>query len=331
MTKTLCLRLVLRQIALLLSVALIAFLLVKAAPVDPIDAYLGPAMGSVGPAQRAAIAEAWGLDRALSVQFLGWLGGVVRGDLGQSHSFNAPVADVIAARIAPSLALAGGAWLLSAGLGYALGIVAGLGAGRRRGLWRAADRGVTFYAYLVSATPGFWFALVMLSVFAVQLGWAPFCCAAPLGQPREAVTWITRLHHLALPLATLTLLGIGPVALHSRQKSLEIYHSDPVLLARAHGAGPWHILHHFIARGAALPALVVSLASAGEVVSGAILAEQVFAWPGLGQAVITAGMQADVALLLALTLVLALVVAFANLLADVLARQIDPRQGAGGW
>lgn len=313
---------ILRQLALLACTALAVFLLVKAGPVDPVDAYLGPAKSYIPPEQRAALIAAWGLDQSLPQQFLIWLRHLAAGDPGWSHSFNAPVATVIGDRIGPSLVLAGGAWLLSGLSGYLLGLVAGLRAGR----W--PDRLITLYAYTISATPAFWLSMAGLAVFSVTLGWTPICCSGPLGVAPDAVGVMTRLHHLALPLLTLTVLGTAQVALHTRQKVVAIMASDPVTLARAHRASPSWILRHHLLRNAAIPALTATLAGAGEVISGAILAEQVFAWPGLGQATITAGLQADLPLLLAISLTLAATVAMANLLADFLAPRIDPRSGA---
>src|SRR5690606_8437030 len=112
--------------------------------------------------------------------------GLITADLGWSHSYNAPVSAVIAARIGPSLALAGAAWVLSSALGYALGLTAGICEGR----W--PDKVITFYAYVMSATPGFWLAMVGLVVFSVGLGWTPVCCSAPLGQSGD-ISLLTRL------------------------------------------------------------------------------------------------------------------------------------------
>ncbi|WP_108259512.1 ABC transporter permease family protein [Mangrovicoccus ximenensis] len=114
------LRILARQAALLACVALAVFLLMKASPVDPVDAYLGPAVARVGPEQKARIEAAWGLDRPVHAQFLGWAGNLLSGDLGYSTSYNAPVAEVMRDRIGASLALTGSAWLLSGLLGFAL-------------------------------------------------------------------------------------------------------------------------------------------------------------------------------------------------------------------
>ncbi|ARO14476.1 peptide/nickel transport system permease protein [Ketogulonicigenium robustum] len=315
-------RIILRQLALLATVALAVFMLMKAAPIDPIDAYLGPAIATVGPEQRAQIAADWGLDQPAYQQFLAWAAHILRGDLGFSHAYNVPVAQVLGDRLGPSLALAGLAWLLSGALGCVLGALAALFAGR----W--PDRVIRLYCYVLAATPTFWLAMIMLMVFAVTLGWAPVCCAGPIGVPPDQVSFAARVHHLMLPLVVLTLFGVAQIALHTRVKLIEVLQSDYVALTRTQGAGALDILLHHGARNAALPAVTAMLASVGEVMGGAILAEQVFAWPGLGRATVAAGMKGDVPLLLAIALLTALVVAAATGLANILYTRIDPRMAA---
>ncbi len=312
-------RLLLRQAALLVVVALAVFLLMKASPIDPVDAYLGPAIAHVGPEQKAQIAAAWGLDRPLPEQFAAWVGHILRGELGFSTTYNAPVAQVLTDRLGASLALTGLAWLLSGCLGFTLGLIAAA--------WAESwlDRGIRVYCYLLAATPTFWLAMLMLAVFSVRLGWTPVCCAGPIGMPPDQVGLADRLHHLILPLAALTLFGVAQIALHSRVKLIEVLQSDYVLLASAQGAGRLDIVLRHGLRNAGLPALTVLMASVGEIFGGSILAEQVFAWPGLGRAAVEAGTRGDVPLLLAIALLTALVVSCANLIADGLYRLIDPR------
>lgn len=308
------------RLALLLGfVALAMFLILKAAPVDPVDAYLGPAIAHVGPEQKAQIAAAWGLDRPWPEQFLRWLGNILRGDLGRSTAFNAPVAEVVASRAGASLALTGLAWALSGLLGFALGAVAAAFEGR------AIDRGIRVYCYLLAATPTFWLAMLMLTLFSVKLGWTPVCCAGPIGVPPDQVTLAERLRHLILPLAALTLFGVAQIALHTRVKMVEILRSDYAAFARAQGAGRMDVVLRHGLRNAGLPALTVLFASIGEIFGGSILAEQVFAWPGLGRATVEAALKGDVPLLLAIALLTTLIVSTGNAIADLLYRVVDPR------
>ena len=313
------LRLLARQVLLLTVVALAVFAMMKASPVDPVTAYLGPAMARVGPEQTAQIAAAWGLDQPPATQFLRWAGQLLTGNAGHSTAYNAPVTQVLAERGLASLALTGLAWALSGLLGFALGLVAGATEGR----W--PDRIIRLWCYLLAATPTFWLGMLALALFAVTLGWAPVCCAGPIGLPPDEVTPGQRLAHLALPLAVLTLFGVAQIALHTRMKVIEVLASDYVLLARAQGAGLPDILLRHAARNAGLPALAALFAATGEIIGGSVLAEQVFAWPGLGRATVEAGLKGDVPLLMAIALLTALVVSSGNLLADALARRLDPR------
>ena len=308
-----------RLIALLAFVALCAFLLAKLSPIDPVDAYLGPAIGRVGEAQRAAIAAAWGLDRPWPTQFLLWLGNLLSGDAGYSLSYNAPVAEVIAARAGPSLALAGTSWLLSSLVGFMLGILASVYEDT------ALDRIVRGWSFVLASTPTFWLAILMLTVFSVGLGWAPLCCAGPIGVRPQDVSLAQALAHLALPLLTLTLFGVAQIALHTRAKAIVIMRSDHVRFAFAQGAGRLDIAIRHVARNAALPGIALMLASIGELFGGAMLAEQVFAYPGLGRAAVDAGLQGDVPLLLAITLLTAFVVGLGGMAARLVAKTVDPR------
>lgn len=311
-----------RLALVLVAVALAAFALAKLSPVDPINAYLGPDIAKVGPEQRARIAAEWGLDQPAGVQFAKWLGNLLAGDLGWSVTYNAPVAEVIGARFRTSLVLMGLAWLFSGVIGFALGIVAGAW----QGGW--ADRLIRVYAYVLASTPTFWIAILLLMVFSVSLGWTPVCCAGPVGVLPEDVTLAERIRHLILPLAALSILGIAQIALHTRAKLIEIMRSDYVLYARAQGASRLDIALRHGARNAALPAITVLFASLGELFGGSVLAEQVFAYPGLGRATIEAGVRGDVPLLLAITLFTTLFVSTGNTIADALYRLVDPRMAA---
>ncbi len=310
-----------RLALVLAAVALVAFALAKISPVDPINAYLGPNIARVGPEQRDLIAARWGLDQPALVQFGKWLGNLAEGDLGTSMTYSAPVVDILVKRFQTSLPLMGLAWLLSGVLGFVLGVTAGA----LPDTW--LDRIIRTYAYLLASTPTFWLAILLLVVFSVGLNWTPVCCAAPIGALPENVTLVERLHHLILPLITLTVLGVAQITLHTRAKMIEIMRSDFALYARAQGASLIDVAIRHGARNAALPAITVLFASLGELFGGSLLAEQVFAYPGLGRAAVEAGIKGDVPLLMAIALFLTLFVSVGNTIADILYRVVDPRIG----
>ncbi|WP_342791221.1 ABC transporter permease [Aureimonas fodinaquatilis] len=295
----------------------------KGSPIDPVDAYLGPAMAYVGPEQKIQIAAIWGLDRPIYEQFLRWAGHVLTGDLGYSIVYNTSVSEVLETRLGASLALTGLAWLLSGILGFVLGVISAAYEGR----W--LDRVIRLYCYVLAATPTFWLGMLMLAFFSVKLGWTPICCAGPIGVPSDQISVVERLQHLILPLSALTLFGVAQIALHSRAKMIEVLQSDYITFARAQGAGRFDIILRHGIRNAALPALTVLFASIGEILGGAILVEQVFTWPGLGRATVEAGVRGDVALLLAIAMLTTIIVSTGNMIADFLYHVVDPRLKEG--
>lgn len=313
-----------RLALVLLCVALVSFGLMMLSPIDPVDAYLGPQVAQVSPEQRALIAERWGFDAPPAVQFGHWLRQLASGDLGWSHVYNQPVSEVIGQRFQRSIVLLAGAWLVSALLGFALGVMAGAKEGS------PLDKMISTYAYLTVSTPAFWLAMLAVLLFSVTLGWAPTCCAGPAGVLDQDVTLATRLHHLVLPVTTLALLGIANITLHTRTRMLALMRSDIAIHAFAQGAGRFDVAWRHGLRHASLPAVTLAFASLGELFGGSILIEQVFAYPGLGQATVAAGLRSDIPLLLGIALFTALFVSIGNLVADTLYGVIDPRLTTGG-
>ena len=295
------------------------FTLVSLAPVDPVQAYVGARVALVGPDQREAIAAAWGLNEPAPQRFLAWAGHVLQGDLGESITYNAPVAQVILSRAGASFALIGTAFLLSLAAGFPLGLLAAA----TRGSW--PDRIIRGAAVALAASPGFWLAILLVLVFAVGLGWLPVCCAAPPGLTLDEVTGLDRLRHLILPALAVSAAGLPPLILHSRARAAAFLESPAARHLAAHGATPLALVFRHGARHAIGPALTVHLAGAGELIGGSVLAETVFAWPGLGQATVRAATGGDAPLLLGIALATLLVVFTGNLLADIAARLADPR------
>lgn len=305
-----------RMALLLLGVSLTAFLLMDASPLDPLQTNIGQAaLGTMSPEQITRLENYWGVDTPAAERYLGWLGGVLRGDFGVSLLYRRPVLEVIGQRLAGSLWLLVCAWILSGALGLALG----LAAGASRGRW--PDRLIRGYCLTVSSTPVFWLALLLLIVFAVWLKVLPIGLSVPIGGGQ--VTLPERLRHALLPGLTLSITGVANIALHTREKVIDVLDSDYILFARARGEG--HILRRHVLRNVALPAITLQFASIGELIGGSVLVEQVFSYPGLGQAAVAAGLGGDMPLLLGITVITAAIVFGGNLAADLLYGVIDPR------
>ncbi len=309
----------LRLLALLVLVAGCAFTLVALSPIDPVRALVGEEVMRVSPEQRPAIEAKWGLNDPAPQRFARWLGLSLQGDLGISMIYQQPVVEVIAQRFSASLLLMALAWLLAGALGFSLGLIAGV----HEGGW--LDRLIRAYAFVLASAPTFWLAIVLLSVFAVHLGWLPTCCASPPGLLPEQVSWAQRLQHLLLPSLALGLLGVAQVTLHTRDKVREVLANDYATLAYAQGESRWGAARRHALRNAELPALMLQFAHLGELFGGSLMAETVFSYPGLGQATVAAGTRGDVALLLGIALFAALFVFAGNTIADAAMWLLDPR------
>lgn len=306
-------------LTLLLAVSIIAFILVSVSPIDPVQQYIVGLGTAVSPEQRALIEEYWGVNEPPVQRYLTWLSAVLHGDLGQSLLYRRPVADIIGERFVNSLALMLCAWVFSGVIGFALGCVMGMYQNR----W--PDKILKKICYLLSSVPTFWLGLLLLLLFAVKLGWFPIGFSTPIGVLDTEVTLWQRLHHLILPAFTLSLMSFANIALHTRQKLVDVLNSEYVLFARARGEGRWSVLRRHGLRNILLPAMTLQFASFAELFGGSVMAENVFSYPGLGSAVSAAGLNSDLPLLLGVTLFSALFVCVGNLIANLLYGVVDPQ------
>ena len=316
--------LLLRLAALLLATSVVTFALVGASPVDPVKANVGQASyAHMSAEQRAELEQYWGSTTPIWQRYAHWAAGVFRGDLGESLRFDAPVTQVVGERFANSAALMLAAWLLAGAGGLALGVAMGA---RRGGAFDRVARGACL---LLSSIPAFWLGLVALMVFSVWLGWFPLGFSVPVGVDAAQVGWADKLRHLVLPALVLAVANMPGVALHTREKTIDVLSGDYVRFARSRGEGGWALLCRHGLRNLVLPALTIEMASVSEVFGGSVLVEQVFSYPGLGQAAVTAGLGGDAPLLVAIALASALVVFVGNACADVLYGVVDPRVREG--
>jgi peptide/nickel transport system permease protein len=298
------------------GILLIAFIVIHAAPGDPIVA-LGGEHGDA--AYYAFIRARFGLDRPLPEQLLTYLGQVLRGDLGTSFVHGRPVVDVVTERLPATLLLMSTALVLSSITGVLLGVLAA----RRVG--RAADLALRTTALLGYATPSFWLAQVAALTLAVGTGLFP---VQGITDARHAWTgWryvADVLHHLALPAMVLAVNELALTTRLVRVGVLEAMGTDYVRTARAKGLSEAAVVRHAL-RNVLLPVVTVIGSRAGMLFTGAVLVEAVFAWPGLGQLLLSAIQTRDAPVLLGLFLLVSLAVIIANLLTDLAYAWLDPR------
>lgn len=309
-----------RLVLLIFCASLVTFILVTISPVDPLEANVGQAaLGSMSTEQIEKLEEYWGVNTPPVTRFLSWAGDFFKGDMGVSLLYHSPVSKVIGEKLANSLVLLLFAWVLSGVLGFALGMIAGLNRDR------PVDVIIKGYSILMASTPVFWLALILLMVFAVWLQILPIGLSVPIGMDADSVTIMDRLRHAILPALTLSVTGISSMVLHTREKMIDVMESDYVLFAKARGESQWGIAKRHGLRNVMLPAITLQFASVSEIFGGSILVEQVFSYPGLGQAAVTAGLGGDIPLLLGITVISASIVFAGNFIANVLYGVVDPR------
>lgn len=309
---------ILLLISLLVAVSALAFTLLEASPIDPVKSYIG-AETIVSVEQREAIAEHWGLNQPPITRYFKWLGSVSKGDFGTSMIYRQPVIKVIGERFKASLLLMGIAWIASGVIGFTLGIISGV---KQNSL---ADKIIKGYCMLLETLPSFWLGLLLLLIFAVQLKIFPVGLSVPIGVLKDQVTFMDRLKHVALPAITLSLVGIAGVTMYTRTKVIEVMESDYVLFAKARGESGFGLVWRHTVRNAIIPAMTLQFASLSELFGGAVLAEQVFSYPGLGEATVAAGLKADIPLLMGIVVFSAIFIFTGNSIADIMLGIVDPR------
>lgn len=286
-----------------LLLALSAAFLLGHASGDPVANILGPtAQREQIDAMRADL----GLDKPLASQYVSYMGDTLRGDLGDSLQYYKPNTELIGSRLPRSLELLAAAMLLAILVGVPLGVLAAV----REGTWW--DRAASTVALLGQSVPVFWLGMMLILIFAVQLG------LLPSGQAGG-------LDHLVLPAFTLSLLPLAHIARLTRAAMAEVLHEPYVDAARARGLGRWRVIGVHALRNASLPVMTVTALQTGALLSGAVAVEFVYAWPGLGTLALDAVQFRDFTLAQSVVIVGAVAFVVLNLLVDLLYVAVDPR------
>lgn len=315
-------RKLLQVLAAVLGITVLNFALVHLAPGDPVRMMAGDA-GAADALMIEQTRAEFGLDRPLPVQLALQLGRTLSGDLGRSFRQRRPVSDLILERLPATLILTGASLVLAIVLGCSLGTYAAL----RHGGW--ADRLVSLLALVFYATPTFWVALLLVLVFSVHLGWLPAYGNASIetsatlpGRLADAVS------HAILPVASLGLYHAAAYARLARAAVLGVARSDFVRTANAKGLPARRIVAAHIVRNAALPVITLIGLQIGQLISGSVVVETIFAWPGIGRLAFEALTQRDYPVLLGTFFITSVLVILANLLTDIAYGLVDPRTRA---
>ena len=309
---------VLKLITLLVALCIITFVLMELSPIDPVTAYVG-ASTKVSAEQRQLIAEHWGLNQPPIIRFWSWFKSIISGDWGTSMIYRRPVLEVIGQKFMSSIWLMGISWILSGIIGFILGIIAGIKEGK------LIDKIIRGYCYIIMSTPTFWLGILFIILFSVKLGWFPVALSVPIGVLSENVGFAERMQHIILPALTLSIISISSICMNTRQKVIEIMESYYILFAKARGESQISIIFNHVLKNVSLPAITLQFLSFSELFGGTIFVEQVFSYPGLGQATVSAGLKGDLPLLMGIAIISLVFVYSGNIIADLLYRVIDPR------
>jgi peptide/nickel transport system permease protein len=301
-------------IAVLALMSLAIYGLIGLMPGDPIDL-----MRSADPRATAAdiarLKAIYGLDRPLTDRYLAWAGAALAGELGYSRLFAEPVLAALLPRLVNSLLLMG----ISFALAFSLALLLGIAAARRP--HSRLDAAINLLSFAGISMPSFWLALLLMLLFAVELGWLPASGIATAADGGFG----DRMRHLVLPVATLTLANLGPYTRFVRAAMREALAQDHIRTARSKGAGEIRVVVHHALRSALIPLVTILALSFGGLVSGALITETMFSYPGMGKLIFDAVMGNDYNLALASLLLATAVTLAANFAADLAYFWLDPR------
>jgi len=312
------------SVGLILAVIVMCFSLIHLAPGDVAIVIAGDS-GAGDPEVIAEIREDLGLDDPFLVQLGGYVGDVAQGDLGTSYRFNEPVTELIVTRLWPTFLLVGTA----VSFAIVLGVLVGVFTARRPE--SPVSHGVTVFSLTGYSMPVFWTGLLLVIMFASNVQWFPVSGMRDVRlEGNWLEEWIDVAHHLVLPAITLGVIYLAQYSRLSRASMLEVLQSDYVRTARAKGLAERRVVYKHALRNAVIPVVTVAGLQFGQMLSGALLVETVFNWPGLGRLAADSVFQRDAPVLLGILILSSTLVVIINILTDIVYRLIDPRIRAGG-
>ena len=302
---------------LMIFVVALNFTIVHIAPGGPEAMLFGP---RISEDIRERYRRVLGLDKPLYEQFVIYLKELFSGNLGISYTYDRPVSDVIGGRVVATTLLIGSALILSTVIAIPLGVISATKQ------YSKTDHAITFGGLAGISFPIFWLGLLFQLLFAIYLGWVPVSGYQEVGSTATGFAHYKDVFmHLLLPMLTLTVANLAVVMRLTRSSMLEVLRQDFVLTARAKGLGERSVIYSHALRNALRPVITILALSIGFLLTGAVLTETVFNWPGLGRLAFESIFIRDYPVLLGLFFIVAIMVVLANLAADVVYALIDPR------
>ena len=304
-------RRLIQAVGVLILVSILVFFLVRLIPGDPIRLLLGE---DLSPTVEQQLIQKWGLDAPLYEQYFLWVFNIVQGDFGQSIRTQEQIASLIGSRILPTMMLATGAMLIAVSVGIPAGVIA---AYKARTGW---DHIAMFFALIGLCVPHFWLALLLMLAFSLNLGWFPVS-----GYTSPFVDPVGALRHLILPCLALGIGLAASISRMTRSTMLDVLSQDYIRTARAKGLSERVTVFGHALKNAMLPTITVIGLQLGFLLGGAVVIEELFSYPGIGQLLIFAISNRDYPLVQSVVLVFASVFVMINLLVDISYAYFDPR------
>lgn len=311
------------MVPLLFGVSVISFALLKAAPGDPVSAILASAAregGGMTAEDRQRLREQYGLNDPAYIQYFRWLGEVSSGNLGESTRSNAPVFDVIKQRLPNTVKLSLISLVLTLAIALPLGILSAVKQYSR------LDYGLTLISFAGISVPQFWLALMLLYVFALQLGWLPsFGMRSAYVEDDFMSRTIDSIKHYILPVTSITIVGLTGYMRYQRAAMLDVIKQDYVRTARAKGLSERTVIFKHAWRNAPIPIITLLGYVFVILVEGSIIVESIFSWPGMGLLAVDSLQQRDYPVVMAIVLLSSVLILMGTLLSDILYALVDPR------
>ncbi len=301
-----------QSIPMIITISIVSFLLIRVAPGDPVRALVTPE-SSFEDIER--IREAMGLNDNYLVQYARWAKAVLQGDFGYSFSNHRPVLEQIVERLPQTLGLMVSALIISLVIGTIIGIISAMNNG---GIF---DKIFTFLSYVGISIPSFWFAMILIHILSLKLGWLPSIGMRTLGVNTTA----DLIKHSIMPVLTLSISDTATISRYVRARVVSELKEDYVMTEKAQGFSKADLFFKSILKNSLLPIITILGMGLPRLVSGAFITESIFGWPGLGQLGMNAIFKYDYPLIMATTMFASLLLIFGNLLSDILYMIIDPR------
>lgn len=310
--KSYILKRIVQIIPVIFLVSILSFIIIHSAPGDPVNMYIKPEMTQYEIEQ---LREQMGLNGTVVSQYFSWLKNVLKGNWGYSLISNRPVLDLILSKLPSTMLLMATSLILSVVIAIPLGLIAGLHENK------AIDHILSFFTYIGISIPTFWFAILLIVIFTLKLGWLP-----SVGMRSTGVnTTIDLIKHLIMPSMALSIGNTAVFVRYIRTNTIKQLHEEYVTTVQSKGANSSYILRHHVLKNCLLPIITLVGMNLASLVTGSFIIESIFGWPGMGTLGMSAINTRDYPMIMGFTMLSCMILILGNLVADILYSFVDPR------